>query len=105
MRRVVKLLCGALALVLPHLAGGHVAGPAAAAEAAVLKGGRRPAGPATVTTPAAPRPSDAEIAAFAESYMLTAVDTLGLPGATLTVLRDGRPLVAPASEAARCGGG
>jgi CubicO group peptidase (beta-lactamase class C family) len=95
MRCGVRLVCGALALVLPHLAGGHVAGPAAA-EAAALQGGGRSADPATVTTPAAPRASDAEIAAFAEGYMRTAVDMLGLPGATLTVLRDGRPLVAQA---------
>lgn len=95
MRCGVRLVCGVLALFVAHLAGGHVAGPAAAEAMAEFRGAR-PAGPGTLPTPGATWASDAEIAAFAEGYVRTAIDTLGLPGATLTVLRDGRPLVAQA---------
>lgn len=53
--------------------------------------------PALAATAPLPAPAgDAAIAAFADGYMQTAVDALGLPGATITVLRDGRPILARA---------
>ncbi len=79
-----------LAALALWLGVGGAAIPATAASVADrASGAATPAGAA----PAAGA-SDAQIAAFADAYMRAAIEAMDLPGATLTVLRDGRTLLA-----------